>query len=155
MDRAYDLTRNLKIHDRELYCSKDREGKLCVYRNSTRWEDFEIDSNTVLRRARSTPFLIFKLTENWKPNGVPVDWGIEPILYRLKAHDLWNRDLVDEQEKQYEKKKESNDRDSKNNSEAFAHEFRSQFKKVFSDVNTSSMEKIERRRTDEENYGDN
>lgn len=148
--RAERLTRALKKHDRELYVAKGIEGKLCLFRNSTRWESYELDSNVTLTVARPAPFLIFALTDNFKPSGREVEWGVLPILRRLDAHDLHKRDLVEEQEKQYEEKKRAEERAVQNENEAFLKELRPQFKKVFADVNTSNMAKIDRRRKHEE-----
>lgn len=160
MGRAEYLTKMLKSFDRQLYCAKNGEGKLCVYRNSIRWEDYELprdlsnsEGTVILRTARPAPFFIFALTEDWKPQGRPIDYGYDQILDRLRAHDMWNRDLIAEQEKQYDKAKESADKESLSKAEDFAREIRPQFKKAFSDVNTSSMsKKVERVRKDEEKF---
>lgn len=149
MGRAQYLTRCLKAYDRELYCAQDREGKLCVYRNSTRWEHYELENGESLAVARPTPWFIFALTHDWRPTGKSVDWGELPILERLKAIDLWNRNLVDEQEADAEKDERSRERDYRNNCEGFLSEFRSQFKKTFNDFNVSSLSKVDRRRSDE------
>jgi hypothetical protein len=147
--RAREITNAVKAHDRSLYCDRDKAGKLCIYRTSHRFETFWIDSNTSLCVARPAPFLIFTLTHNWSPQGIPVDWGTIPILERLKAHDLRQRDIVAEMEKDYDKQKASLARDSRNQAEAFAEEMRPRFKKAFADVNTSNMSKIERKQKDE------
>lgn len=152
MGRAEVITRAVKQYDRELYCGRDKEGKLCIFRKSLRWEAYELEENVVLRVARPAPHLVFPLTDNWKSQGMPVDWGVMPILDRLRAHDLHNRDLVRELEKEYDKNKEQLARESHNQAEACASEMRNQFKKAFADVNTSSMAKIERKRKDEEQY---
>lgn len=152
MDRATQITNHLKAYDRELYCARDREGKLCVFRNSTRWETFDM-GDAWIRVARSTPFLIFPLTKNFRPREVPVDWGIEPILAHLRLGDTRSRDLVLEQEKQYDEKKASNERDLKNKNEAFAYEFRDHVKSTFNDYNVSTLEKKDRRKQDEVKNG--
>ncbi len=149
MGRAEVITRALRIHDRELYCAKHSEGKLCVFRKSIRWESYALEDNVVLRVARPAPHLVFPLTDNWKMSGREVEWGVLPIMQRIYAHDLHNRDLVAEMEKQYDKHKESIGRDSRNQAEAFASDFRPQFKKAFADVNTANMAKIERKKKDE------
>jgi hypothetical protein len=89
------------------------------------------------------------LTHNFQSNGDAVDWGIEPILHRIKSIDLWNRDLVNEQEKQYDEKKKAIERESKNKAEDEARELRSAFKKTFNDYNVSTLNKIDKRRNDE------
>ena len=141
MDRAAQLTRFLKEYDRELYCSKSREGKLCVYRNSVRWENYDMGENTVLRVARSTPHFIMALTHNAQMNGQPVEWGSLRILERLKKNDMQNRDIMAEMEKQYDEEQERQKRNRMNKTEDFMYEFRDTFKKTFNDYNTSTLDK--------------
>lgn len=153
MGRAEVLTKALKSHDRMLYVEKNKEGKLCVFRHSIRWETYYLEDNVLLRFARPAPHFVLALTHNFKANGMDVDWGVEPIMHRIRSIDLWNRDLCREQEEQYEKKKAGLDRESRNQAEAFASDVRPIFKKTFADYNTSSMKKTDRRRKDEEKYG--
>jgi hypothetical protein len=86
------------------------------------------------------------LTHNWRPQGNPVEWGILPILARLKQSDLWKRDIVSDIEKNEERIAKENDRDRQNKTEDFLYDFHAKFKKTFSDVNVSTMEKKDRRR---------
>lgn len=155
MGRAEAITRAVKTYDRELYCERNKEGKLCIFRKSIRWESFQLEDNVVLRVARPAPHLVFTLTDNWRPQGRPVNWGVLPILAHLRECDLHNRDIVSELEKQDDKHREACARESRNQAEAFASEFRSDFKKAFADVNTSNFKKVERKRKDEEKYGNN
>lgn len=149
MDRATILTKYLKRYDRELYCVKSREGKLCVYRNSTIWEHYSVKEGCSLSVARSAPYFILALTDNWKEHGRPVDWGSLPLIKRIEENDLHKRDLASEIIAREEKNIEAQERHRKNQSEGFFSEFHGQFKKTFSDYNTSSMKKIDRRRKDE------
>jgi hypothetical protein len=144
--RAERITEAIKSHDGLLYCDENKEGKLCVYRKSTRFETYRLDDDSILRFARPTPHFIFALTHDWKAAGNPADWGIEPILARLKAIDLWNRDLAEEIIQQEERNIEASARDRKNNTESFLLEFRKQFAKTFDGVNTANMTKKDSRR---------
>jgi hypothetical protein len=144
--RVERITRELKNHDSQLYCDWGGAGRLCVYRKSTRWESYYLDEDAVLSVARPTPHFIFALTENWSLKGEPKDWGVEPILARLKAIDLWNRDLAEEIIQNTEKETESLARDRRNNTESFLLDFRKQFAKTFDDVNTSTLAKKDKRR---------
>lgn len=147
MGRAERITKTIKHHDALLYCERSKEGKLCVYRKSNRVESFRLDDEkSVLHFVRPAPHFVFALTHDWKLSGQEVDWGLEPIMARLKAIDLWNRDLAGECIRGEEKRLESLARDRQNNVESFLLDFRRQFQKTFNDVNTSTMEKKDSRR---------
>lgn len=135
------ITKAVKRYDYLLFCKRNIEGKQCIYRQGKLLESYMLDDSKVLYNVKSTPNFIFALTHNWKESGYTVDWGIEPILARLKAIDLWKRDLADECEKNEEKHIESLARERKNTTESFLYEFRDKFKKTFSDVNTANMNK--------------
>jgi hypothetical protein len=139
--RVERISSAVQSHDWKLYCAKDIAGKLCIFRKSQRVETFYLDDTTVIHSVRPAPHFVMALTHNWKANGIPVDWGLEPILARVKSLDLWNRDIVSDLEVQEEKHLESCERDRKNKTEDFLHEFRSDFKRTFSDVNTSTLDK--------------
>lgn len=146
VDRADWLTESLKTHDRELYCEKHREGKLCVYRNSKRWESYQLDDGSIITVARSAPFFVFALTHNWRMDGNPVEWGYIPILNRLNEIDTQRRDMVSELEAQYEIAEKSERRQKRNQIEDGLRESYSKIKKSFSDVRTCNMEKVDNRR---------
>ena len=78
--------------------------------------------------------------------GRPVEWGAENVLNKLRAIDGWNRDLIREIEESNEKVEKSKDRDLDNQIEAWAYDARDAFKKDFSQFNTSSVAKKDRRR---------
>jgi len=120
-------------------------------RESYRYLPYDLDGLRLLVSVPS-PHHIFSLTDTWTASGEPVEWGLEPLLHRLKAMDLWNRqDFVEEFIEQAEKEEESEKRSFRNNTEAFLKDFRRQFAKTFEDVNTSTMEKKDRRREHERN----
>lgn len=151
MGRAEQITRHLKRYDSKLYCKELSEGKLCVFRKSTRLEYYDVDG-CVIGFARPAPFFIMALTSNWRLDGDSCEWGIEPVMNRLRANDLHQRNLAEECIRAEEKARESKERDMRNEQEAFLKDFRSQFHKTFSDVNTSSMKKIDRRKKDENKF---
>jgi hypothetical protein len=143
--RAAQLTEHLKNYDRELYCEKNSMGKLCVFRNSKRWELFDLGEQS-LWVARSAPYLIFTLTHDWSPHGEAVDWGYMPIIQRIQQMDNWNRSVVEDVIDQHEKHEASRNRDVKNKIEAGVAEMYPHFKKTFSDIRTANMSKKEKRR---------
>ncbi len=138
------LTRNLKRHDSQLYADKDHTNNvISVFRKRVRYDVCSWD-NGYLLYSQPDKYLIFSLTHNWKSNGIPTDWGIEPVMARIKAMDLWNRDIASDLIKDYEKDKESEKRAQDNNIESFLYDFRSQFAKATNDVNTSTLSKTRR-----------
>lgn len=132
-----------------LYC-ESRDGKLCVFRKSQRIESYEIDG-VMIQFVRPAPFFILALTEDWRMASRPVDWGIIPILFRLKEIDLWNRDIAEEIIKQEEDGLRTKRKDFKNESEAFLKDYRSKFASTFNDVRVSNMENKDKRKIGEKN----
>lgn len=123
------LNRRLKEHDSLLFAQETKLGRYDVYRKS------QFNCNP--------PHFIFALTDSWLPTGRPVPWSADIVIDRIKAHDLWRDDsFVENYIKQEEAEAKSRDRARRNNMESFLYDFRSEFKKTFSDVNTANMEKI-------------
>lgn len=151
--RAETITRKLREHDRELYCGKNKEGTLCVFRNTRTTEAYEVDGSTIIF-VRTSPYYVFSLTRDWTARTEPVEWGIEPIMQKVRYGDLWNNDqLVEDLIKGYEKDKESSERDFQNETEAFLKDWRRQVAKDFADVNTSTMDKTDPRKKWEKKNG--
>jgi hypothetical protein len=146
MGRVESITRELQNYDGQLF-AKRVQGRIDVMRKGHRMEYCGQLDDGALYHSRRADHYIFSLTENWSVSGKPVDWGILPILARLKAIDCWSRDdFMQELEESYEKNKKSKERDFSNTVESFMYEFRSAFKKTFNDINTSTLPKIDRRR---------
>jgi len=83
---------------------------------------------------------VFSLTDTWTINGEPRDWGIDPVLNRLRAHDLaHNPDLFKQLEQSQEKREKSKRRDFSNSVESFMYDFRDQFAKATNEINTSPL----------------
>ena len=126
------LNRSLKRYDSSLYVQETKLGRYDIYRKS------EFSCNP--------PNFLFALTDNWTAQGNPAQYGIEVILCRLKAHDMWRDDtFIEKWLAENEKVIEGKDRDRRNNTEAFLYDFRSQFQKATNDINTSGM-KVPRRK---------
>lgn len=135
MTRVTQITKAVKRYDRGLYAKRVREPFGCI---------------SIYRKDNGGHSFVFSLTKNWTFKTDPVDWGIEPILARLKAMDLWTVETAfDRIAKDEEKIKEAKARNLHNNVESFLTEFRGQFAKTFSNVNTSLMNKIDRRKRKE------
>lgn len=128
MGRAKEMNRAVKNYDSCLYVQENPDGRLDLYRQN--------------RDKTSPPHFVFSLTDSWTPTGRPIDYGVEPVLNRLRAHDLWRDDrFVEEWIKEHEKSVESAERSRRNSVEDFLYDFRNQFHRTFNDVNTSNMDK--------------
>lgn len=135
MSRVLSLNENLKRFDSKLFVKKESSGAIHLYRHSS-------------LGSHSPANYIMALTHDWTADGRSVEWGIEVILARLKAMDLWrdNRTMVDELLESYEKNKASERRAFRNNVEAFLYDFRRDFAKATNDINTSCLAKTDKRR---------
>jgi len=130
--RVKDVTRAVKQHDPCLYAQETKPGRIDLYRKN--------------RESLSPPHYLMSLTHNWQAEGRPVDWGIEPIMHRLRAMDLWRDDnFVEQFVADNEKEEMSRERSRKNNVESFLYDFRKQFQKATNEINTSTLEKVKRK----------
>lgn len=128
MGRLASLNKHLKSYDRELYAVCHKTPRIDVYRQN--------------RDKLSPPHFIFTLTEDWTTKTRPVEWGIEVVLARLKAHDLWNSsNFFKERAAEMEAAEQSEERSRKNNIEAFMQDFRRQFVKATDGVGIANMNK--------------
>lgn len=139
------MTKEVKTHDRDLYCIKEND-VILLCRKATVWEEFSF-SGVNLFYSRSVPQVVFALTDTFTQKGNPIDLGIEPLLNRIKSIDGWG-DF--NESKDVDKKLMADnvqkDKNRYSQFEDFARELRGDFKKAFSDVNVSSLEKIDKRR---------
>jgi len=149
MGRVDILNSRIRGHDSKLFVAKHGEGKLCVFREGFRMETYILDGGQTLHVPRPSPHLVFALTDNWKLTGNSVEWGIEPIMKKIRDSDLWNRDIVGDLEKQELKREESNSRRLKHETEDFLYDFQPRFKKAFADVNVGGLAKKDLRRKKE------
>lgn len=140
MTRARQIENVIKKHDPMLVCRKDLKGVMRVFRKAFRKELIWLDDNKFLIYGQPELQTVFSITEDWTERTKPVDWGIEPILARLKAIDAWsNESLMEELMSSYEKSEESKRRAFRNDVESFMYEMRPAFKKTFSDTRTALM----------------
>lgn len=146
--RVESLTRNLKAHDGELYARRASNGVIHVYRRGVRWESYDF-GGALLHYSRPSPRFILALTENWTLKTPGVDWGIEPVLSKLKEWDPHLDDTRGEQDRmERERAEQDRKRERRNNNRAIAADMRKDFAKVFNDINTASMDKkLKPRRT--------
>lgn len=131
--RVREITRAVKRYDWCLFAQRERNGAIHLYRRSH-------------NNSAASPHFVFALTDNWLASGKPREWGIEVILARLKAIDLWKDEtVVDRIERDLEKAEQSKEREFKNNVEAFLKDFRRQFARTTNDINVSQLAKVDPR----------
>jgi hypothetical protein len=129
MGRVAEITRAISSYDPCLYAQQTHESRIDIYRKN--------------RESIHPPHFLFSLTDTWQPTGRPVEWGVEPLLNRIRAMDLWRDDqFVEKLLADQEKAQESRDRDRRNSVEAFLYDFKSQFQKATNDINTSTLKKV-------------
>lgn len=147
MANILSLNRALKRYDRSLVARKQGE-KIIVYRKSKRLEPYP-ECN--LFWVRDVEDYIFALTENWGLHGEAADWGIEPVMARLKSIDLAYNDVIGNLDRQYYEDERRRKKERISRKEDMLREVRPVFRDVFKDVNTASMEKIDKRREEDGN----
>jgi hypothetical protein len=107
----------------------------------------------VLHYSRPNPHFILSLTEDWTLKSPGVDWGIEPVLWKLKEWDGWRDDTqLDQMRRERERAEENQKRAKQNEFRAIAADLRRDFAKATDEVNTSTMEKVDRRRKKNGNH---
>lgn len=140
MFRADQINKEVRQYDRDLYCIKG-DSHHVIMRKAYRAKKYDVEGVTLICfERRDEP--VFHLTDNWQVNGRPADWGIEPIMRRLRYADsrneqafIWEKDKLDEK---FEK---SRLKDRKNMFESLAYEVQPVYKKIREEVNLSSLNK--------------
>jgi hypothetical protein len=143
--RANKITAAIQAHDYLLY-AKDDGRAIRIYRKQKEFRPEYLGFEKPVLNLVRNDYLVMSLTDTWGMNGRRVDWGIEPILARLKAMDLWNSGNIGDQFFEDEKKhEESKSKEFRNNVESFLYDFKGQFAKATSDINTSNLNKLDKR----------
>lgn len=140
------LNKHLKGHDRYLYAIRTGNDMVQVYRQSTRWDSYEVDGKT-LTVSRPNPQFIIALTADWTLRSKPVEWGIEPLMWKLKEMDSWRDDRqLEKIRRERETRAELTKRAERNETRAIAADLRRDFARETNDVNTSTLERVDNRR---------
>lgn len=93
------------------------------------------------------PQFILALSDTWKANGNPADWGIEPVMEMIRGMDSWNdEDSYYTMVKRRESESVDKKRSFRNEIRARAHDMRRDFARATNDINTSSLAKTDLRR---------
>lgn len=133
------LTKAVSGYDRELFVKREGE-TVRVLRKATRFLSYEVDGN-VIHYSVSAPHVVLHLTDTWTVSGKPVEWGVEPVLSRLRDMDTTKHDVGAEIIQKLQKSEEISKKDFRNNNESFLKDFRRQFSRAFNNINTSTMDK--------------
>lgn len=136
------LNRDLKIQDPYLYAVMEGS-KVCVYRKAKNGIRGLVEEHDRLDRPAH---FILALTDTWKKIGKPKAWGIVPVLDQLQFMDWGSREVYWERRKQRERAEEQKRISQHHNLRAIAADCRRDFAKATNDINTSIVEKKDRRR---------
>lgn len=159
--RAAQITRSLQAYDRLLYAEpvvvnrrrpdynalvhkspNETLEQVHIKRKSKRYVMNWLDSESYLLSSVEDGDYLFALTQDWSTKTNPVEWGVLPILAKIKEMDRWNRggvDLFEEIDKHNEKIDDSIARARSNVLEESLREMHSGFKKATSDVNVQGI----------------
>lgn len=144
--RTRTLNKHLRAYDRDLYAERFESGVIHIFRKVTTWVHFELNG-TKFGYAKTTPLFIIALTDNWLLTGNPVQWGIEPLMSKIRDMDNWREDSTYTNiVKEREQLQRNQERSARNNVRALAADMRRDFARATNDINTSTLKKIEKRR---------
>lgn len=147
MNRERRITRELKKHDPSLYAKTNRFGIMQVFKKWSSLVPYEIDGKKIYC-LEPNDLYIFSLTQDWTPKSPVADWGLEPLMKKLRSIDAWSDEAeIHQINKMNEKVDESKARHMKNQTEAFASEvLLPAFRKTMGDINTANLNKLDKRR---------
>lgn len=139
--RVRRITSELKKYDPMLYAERDNRGCIHIYRQSFRWDQYSLEDYLLLCQMPQ-PHLVTSLTDNWSASGKPVEWGLEPLMRKVRMSDLWHDDTqADKLIDQYEKADESKRRKFKNDAEGFFSDNHKHFQRTLGDINTANFKR--------------
>lgn len=143
--RTRRITQELQKHDRSLYAIKSESGMFQVWRKADKWSAADVDVDE--SGSNPTQFIL-ALTDTWTLKGNPVEWGLDPIMRRIQEMDLWTKEsFLDNLRKERARSKELRERATKNEMKARAYDMRKEFAQATNEINTSTLEKVDNRRT--------
>lgn len=130
--RVREVTRAVRAYESKLFAKREGNGAIHIYRSNP---------------SPTDPYhFVFALTDTWTVHGKPREWGLEVVVARLQAHDLWkNETVVERINAEAQKVEDSLERERKNTVEAFLYDFRRSFARATDGINTSSLAKVDRR----------
>jgi hypothetical protein len=150
-ERVRSVNRLLKRQDTQLFATERADGCIIVWHRSEPWQRGDTRDAGELASLRIQP--IFALTNDWTLQGEPVEWGLEPLYWKLRDSDS-NRDdsYFEEMVSTRLRDKELRFRAASNENKAIAADERRTFARAFNDINTSTLDKIDNRRKKDNAY---
>lgn len=144
---AKSYERVLKSYDRDLFVDRNRDGVLCVFRHTKRYEPVvEAEGFRLLNLKRDREY-VFALTETWGLSGKPRDWGADDVLDHVQKIDkLANADVLSAADELNDQVNERRMRHIRGEMEAFWKDQRRAFAKATDDILTHSLDKSETKR---------
>lgn len=140
MNRDIKITKEVRRYDRKLFAVRTCNGMLQIYREAD--HAAASDADEALSISRPHPQFILALTDTWTLKGKPVEWGMEPILAKLRDMDSWREDKILENMLKIRARNEEDElRSMKNTNRAMAADLRKDFAKATNDINTSTLSK--------------
>lgn len=130
------LNKEVKAFDSLLYAIRASNGMLQVYRQPIRavanlFESTDFNPN---------PLLVLCLTDTWTIQGKPVEWGLEPVMERLRSMDQWQSGISYEEFCKQRDLGESNEKRAFTNEvRARAMDVRKDFARLTDDINLSTL----------------
>lgn len=138
VNREHKITKEVRRYDRKLFAFKASNGMLQILREGDKAD--ASDADPALMISRPHPQFILALTDDWRLSGTPVEWGMEPIMAKLKDMDSWREDkILDNLLKERERNEEDKDRSMRNENRAIAADMRRDFAKATNHINTSTL----------------
>lgn len=142
------IARLLKRYDSNLYPKKYLTGAMGIVRKKRRWGHHKLPDGSTLWFGYDDDQLVLPITDNWTESGKPVDWGIEPIFWKIQQLDGWRDDGdYDRFCAQRDQNKRNSERARRNELKALAYDCRREFAQATNEINTSTLEKIDKRRS--------
>jgi len=139
--RARRITDAIQTHDALLY-AKDDKGVIRIYRKCKEYQPEQLTPGIAILNVIRNDHLVMSLTDTWGVRGTKADWGIEPIMARLRALDLWNSwNLAEQFFKDEEIDAKARARKMKNSTEDFLYDFKRSFQKSTNDIVVSNLSK--------------
>lgn len=141
-ERVKRITSEVSKYDRRLFAVRGANGMIRILRQADRLEasDFNL---SVPDLARLNPQLVLCITDTWRPDGTPVDWGLEPIMAMIRGKDSWSSGYSYQGMcKRREDEEADKKRIRKNELRAAAADARQDFAKATNDINTAGMGRL-------------
>lgn len=124
-------TKSLRRYDKDLFAGRTKDGVLCVFRKTKRYEPVVVSDSFKILNLKEDKVFVFALTDTWTLAGVPRMWGVDHVLNRVKQIDTQaNERFFEEMEEKNEAVDKSQKRKFRNEAEAFWADNRKEFIKA-------------------------